>query len=218
MEPTQNRPFQNKKRYLWAFIIGTAIFALVFIISNSIAFLEFQKVSNIQDSLAYKIFEDKIYASFFNQSICTDNSLQNLSQDLGFQGQIIDDMEKKFGKNDPQVLDRKKFYTLVELEHLEFIQAQIKNCNLSMNTILFFYSNKDPDLERSTEIGRLLNEVYLKEPDKITIYSFDINLDSDLIRSLLQKYNVTQSPTLIINGNATVTEPIRIENVQKYLF
>ncbi len=34
----------------------------------------------------------------------------------------------------------------------------------------------------------------------------------------MEKYDVTKSPTLIINNNSTVIEPIRIENVEKHLF
>ncbi|MDD5700083.1 MAG: hypothetical protein PHH00_02735 [Candidatus Nanoarchaeia archaeon] len=217
-EMPAERKFQDKKRYLWAFIIGTAAFILVFLISNGISFLEFQRISSIQDTFAYKMFEDKLYSSFFNQSVCGDESLDKVSQDLGFQGKIIDDLEKKFGKDSEQVLQRKKFYTLVEIEHFEFVQLRIKNCRLSKNTILFFYSNKEKDITRSEEIGRLLNEVYLKNEDNLLIYSFDINLESDLIENLMEKYDVTESPTLIINSNSTVTEPIRIENVENHLF
>lgn len=214
----EERKFQDKKRYLWAFIIGTVAFILVFLISNAISFLEFQRVSNIQDTLAYKIFEDKLYSSFFNQSICGDESLDRITEDLGFQGKIIDALEKKFGKDNEQVLERKKFYTLIEIEHYEFVQQRIENCRLSTNTILFFYSNERIDLERSEEIGRLLNEVYLKNEDDLLVYSFDINLDSDLIEELKEKYNVEESPTLVINNNSTVSEPIRIEDVEKHLF
>jgi len=210
------RKFQDKKRYLWALIIGTIIFLLVFLISNGISFLEFQRISNLQDSIAYKIFEDKLSVSFFNQPVCANESFNKISQDLGFQGKIINDLETKFGKNNEQVLQRKKFYSLIELEHFEFVKSRIENCGLSTNTILFFYSNEDKEIEQSKDVGKLLDEVYSRN-NNIVIYSFDINLNSSLIKDLVEKYKVKSSPSLIINENSTIIEPIRIENVEKFL-
>ena len=97
------RKIVSPLRYLLAFIIGTLIFIAGFIFVYSISYFEYQRISNIQGDLAYDIFKDKTEYSLFGKDICSDESYRKISQDLGFQGRIIDDLEKKFGKNDERV-------------------------------------------------------------------------------------------------------------------
>jgi hypothetical protein len=210
------RTIQSKKRYLFAFLIGTFIFLFGFSLTYSISYLEFQRISNFQETTSYNIFQDKLEHSLFNEDICSINTFKKISEDLGFQGRIIDDLEKKFGKNNKEVLFKKKFYSLVELEHFEFINQINKECEKNIPTILFFYSNLDKDLEKGEDAGRILGVISERNKDLI-IYSFDINLDSDLVKKLLEKYNIKKSPTIIINGKEKVENFKNINNVEKYL-
>jgi len=212
----ENRKIQSKKRYFVAFLIGTFLFISIFILSYSLSYFEFGRISNLQENIAYKIFEDKLDYSLFNNKICSNESFKKVSEDLGFQGRIIDDLEKKFGKNNRAVLFRKKFYTLIELEHLEFVNLLNEKCGLNINTILFFYSNKKDELDRSDEVGRLLGTVYNRNPD-LVIYSFDIDLDTELISKLKEKFDIEISPTVIINDNITIVNPLNINEIEKYL-
>jgi len=210
------REFQSKKRYIVAFIIATLVFILVFFISYSLSYFEFQRVSNLQIKSTYDIFEDKLDYSIFNLGTCSVDSFEKISADLHFQGRIIDDLERKLGKDNRVVLLRKKFYTLIELEHLEFVKMLKQDCGLDIDTILFFYSNEKADLERSEDVGRLLGAIHSKNSEVI-IYSFDINLDSELIEKLKTLYNVEVSPTVILDENTVLVNPKNIEDIEKYL-
>jgi len=213
----EKRELKNGKRYIWAFIISTAIFAMIILVSYSISFVEVQRVSGMQNSLAYSIFQDSLDYSLFNQSVCSNESYEKLSSDLGTQGSIISDLEQKFGKNNQQVLEEKKFYTLVELEHFQFVQTMNKECSFRINTILFFYSNSQKEVSKSEKLGEILSTVYSKHHN-LVIYSFDINLNNTLIEHLKEKYNVTEPLTLIINNNVTVKDPQNINDIEKYIF
>ena len=210
------RPVQSKKRYFMALLIGTAIFILVFFLSYYISYLEFQRVSTFQTETAYEIFENKLNYALFNQGVCSQETFEGISEALGFQGQIIDDLERKLGKNDKNVLLRKKFYTLVELEHLEFINMLNKECNSNINTILFFYSNTQNDLKNSEELGKLLGSVYSRN-ENLIIYSFDINLDSELIYNLKDLYDIEEPSTIIINEDNKLVSPEDISEIENYL-
>jgi hypothetical protein len=212
----ERRKIQSKRRYILAFIIGTLIFIIGFMLTYSISYLEYQRISNMQGEVSYKIFQNKLRYSFFDEDICSLDSLSEISASLGFQGRVIDDLEKKLGKNDEKVLFRKKFYTLIELEHFEFVKEINKKCRAGIPTILFFYSNEKEDAERSEEAGNLLSVVYRRNPD-LMIYSFDINLDSELITSLKEKYRIEESPTIIIDGRLKIVNPENIEKVERYL-
>ena len=216
IDQQKNRGIQSKKRYIWAFIIGTAIFIIGFLISSSISYLEYQRISNLQDQTSYDIFQNKLEYSFFNKDICNNSSFLDISEDLGFQGKIINDLEEKFGKNDKRVLFRKKFYSLIELEHFEFVKLMNKQCRLKINTILFFYSNEKDEITKSEEVGQLLDIVYRRNDD-LMIYSFDFNLDSELIKRLKKRYNIEEPITLIINEKAKLIDLQKIEEVEKLL-
>lgn len=213
----ENRPIQSKKRYLLAFLIGTIIFIFVFLLSYYLSYLEFQRISIFQTETAYSIFEDKLVYGFFDKGFCSNQAIQEISDDLRFQGKIIDDLERKLGKNNKDVLLRKKFYTLIELEHFEFVNLIKDNCNYDINTILFFYSNEDRYLSESEELGRLLGAVYSKNTKNLIIYSFDINLDSNLIETLNKKYEITEPLSLIINGEDKIVDPKSLSDIEKYL-
>ena len=217
MNKISPREFQDKKRYLWAFLIGTALFILVFALTYLLSYIEFQRVSNVQTGLAYDIFSHKLGYTLFENKICETSSYEQLTNDFNFQRAIIADLEEKLGKDNEIVIERKKFYTLIELEHYEFIQMLNKDCKREFDTILFFYSNNDDDLRKSEDTGRLLDAVFNRNPEKLIIYSFDVDLDTALIDDLKDKHGVETSPTIVINGNNTIANPANITEIEKYL-
>lgn len=190
------RKVQSKSRYLMAFIIGTLIFVIGFSITYGLSRAELARINNVQQDTAYSIFSDKLKYSFFEGDICSDASYESVSEDLGLQGRIIDDMERKFGKDDDKVLFRKRFYTLVELEHFEYVLQRNERCQDHVNTILFFYSNEGGKLDASERVGKILGVITDKE---VVIYSFDVNLDSDIVGSLKEKYGISDAPLVVVN-------------------
>ena len=214
MEP---RKVQSKKRYLWSFIIGTVIFILVFTFTHMVAYLQFQRVANLQDPTSYQIFQSKLQYTLFGEDICAEDTYIKISQDLNFQGQIIGDLESKLGKDNSNVLFRKKFYTLIQLEHFEFVKMINQECNKEINSILFFYSNKKADLENSERLGNILGPIYQRNKDNLVLYSLDLNLDSEIMKNLKEKYNVGDESVVIVNEDQRFTKINHINEIEKYL-
>ncbi|PIN94646.1 hypothetical protein COU53_02690 [Candidatus Pacearchaeota archaeon CG10_big_fil_rev_8_21_14_0_10_30_48] len=211
-----NRSIQSGRRYVLAFIIGTVLFFGGFLIVNSLSYLEYQRISNLQDQLAYKIFEDKLGYSLFGQEICSDDAYRKISEDLGFQGRIIDDLERKFGKEDARVLERKKFYSLILLEHFEFVNLINQECGKNIHTILFFYSNDLKYLTHSEDLGRMLGTVYGRN-DNLVIYSFDVDLDSEVIKDLKDKYFIQEPLEILIDGDIKLRGVKSIDEIEQHL-
>jgi hypothetical protein len=209
------RKIQSAWRYFFAFVIGTGLFLLGFLIVNGISYLEYQRVGQLQDVIAYEIFSDKLSFTLFGSEICSEESYREISQDLSFQGRIIDDLEKKFGKGDSRVVEQKKFYSLILLEHFEFVKLRNANCLEQVHTILFFYSNSQSDLESSEELGRLLGSVHGRNED-VVIYSFDVNLDSELISGLKGRYFVQGPLEILIDEKVKVYHPRDVGEIEVY--
>ena len=213
----ENRKYSNKKRYLQAAIIAAILFFLIVQASYFISYLEFERVASLQDPISYKIFEDKLEYSLFDKDICATDTYKKISADLRYQGQLIGQLEARFGINDDQVLFRKKFFTLVQLEHFEFIKLINEECNKSINSILFFYSNKDADLENSEKLGNILSSIYQRNKDNLVLYSLDLNLDNDIMINLREKYSVGEKPIIIINENQRFTKINHISEIEQHL-
>jgi len=214
MEP---RKIQSKKRYLWAFLIGTTIFIFGFALTYSVAYLEYQRISTLQGPLSYKIFQDKLQFSLFGKDICSEDTYKEVSEDLAFQGSITSNLEEKMGKDDKNVLFRKKFYSLILLEHFELVNIINQECDKNINTILFFYSNEKEDIEASEDVGRILGVLHERNEDDLFIYSFDMNLDSKIITSLREKYLVSAPMKIILNENKTFTTLNNIDEIEPLL-
>ncbi len=211
------RKFQSKKRYIYAFIIATVLFLLGFLITYSVAYVEYQRVISLQDPISYEIFKDKIKHSLFNEDICSENSFIEISEDLRIQGSFISAMESNLGKNNKNVLFRKKFYTLIQLEHFEFVKTINKECNKNINTILFFYSNNEEQRDQSENIGRLLSVIFQQNQQNLVIYSFDTNLDSEIINLLKEKYEVSTQIKIIVNEDNSFTTLTNTNQIQPLL-
>jgi len=211
-----NRKFQSKSRYIKAFLIATFVFVLGFAMSYGVSYIELSRINDLQQSINYEIFSDKLDYSLFGEDICSIESYNEISKDLGIQGRIIDDLENRFGKEDRTVLFRKEFYTLALIEHFEFVKERNLMCKDFVNTILFFYSNDYEDLQDSEKIGRLLEIIHSKN-ENVVIYSFDINLRSKLMKQLLNKYGIDKDGILIINNNQFIDGPRTIEEIESNL-
>lgn len=211
------RKIENKMRYVWALLIGTAIFLLGFAITYSVAYFEFQRIISLQGPTSYEIFQDKLQYSLFNKDICGETTYKEVSEDLAFQGSIIGSLEEKLGKEDKDVLFRKKFYTLILLEHLELVNTINKECGKEINTILFFYSNEKEDIEASEYVGEMLGVLHKQNKDNLFIYSIDMNLDSELVRSLNQKYEIKAPMKIILNDKYPFTSLNNIDEIRTLL-
>ncbi|MEK6935541.1 MAG: hypothetical protein AABW67_02045 [Nanoarchaeota archaeon] len=217
MEKTiEKRKIQSKRRYILAFLIGTLLFLLVFGFTYSLSYFEYQRISGLNQELSYGIFKDKLYFSLFNKDLCSLSSFEKVSEDLRFQGDLINTFERKFGKSDKNVLFKKQFYGLVELEHFEFVNQINQRCNSTIQTILFFYSNNEDEIISSEEVGRLLDVVSAQNKNLI-IYSFDLNIKDDLINELKLKYRIENSPTILINQKDKIFYPKNIDQIEQYL-
>jgi hypothetical protein len=211
------RKIISKRRYYFAFLIATLIFLIGISITYSIAYFEFQRISNLQEPISYKIFEDKLHYTLFNKDICLEKNYIAISENLAFQGGIIGQLEEKMGKKNKDVIFRKKFYSLILVEHFELVRLLNEKCDKKINTILFFYSNEEKEIDYSEDVGALLGVLYEQSNDDLVIYSFDINLDSRLIRSLKEVYDVSGPMNIIVNENQKLSSLNNLDEISKFL-
>lgn len=209
---------QSRKRYWVALAISTILFLLVISLSYGFAYFQSDRVSGMQRDAAYSLFEGKSAYTFFEEDICSQKIYSDLRDSLHHQSKVMEGLEDKLGKKDSRVLERKKFYSLLLVEHLDYMQSYNEKCEGKIDIILFFYSNTDELGLASSDAGRLLDVVRSRNPQTM-IYSFDVNLDSKTIERLKQKYEIESDevPLIIVNDSEKIYWEYTLMKVESYV-
>ena len=89
-------------------------------------------------------------------------------------------------------------YFLLEMRTYTFLYQLKEECGYNINLILFFYDIDDSDSERQ---GYVLDSLARGNKD-LHIFSFDREFENDAaINTFRSHYNITKSPSLIINND-----------------
>jgi len=185
-------------KYVAAFSIATLMFILGLTFGIYLMNEKVSAINEMQDSLKLEVMSIELQNILFQDNPCSDSVIP-LEEKLEDITSRITFMENSLGKENKQVLEIKKYYSLIEVNHYLLMKNRKEKCGSDYNLVLFFYSNKDNELE-SEKQGYVLSNLKTKyTSDKIKIYSFDTGLDLDMIRTLIYFYNVTTAPTVIIN-------------------
>ncbi len=210
----ENRPPYLRKLIL-AFILATVIFIGVFILANTIAYNKYQDILHAQEELRYDLLSFEIENELIGKS-CDNFNPYRFSDKVGDMQAVIEILEERFGKTDSRVLEQKKIYSLLEVQHFLYIKEHNLNCEDIFPTILFFYSNQGSFEEEAEKIGRILTSLKKQKPD-IMIYSFDYDIDASIVSLLKQKYNVSSANSLVLDEGIAEQGLDNIDDLPFYL-
>ncbi len=204
-----------KLRVVLAFLIATFLFVTGFLLGYGFSYFKFQEITKQEEAIRFDLLSIDLQSEFL--SSCDEEILNSISGELEEMGSFLGILEEKFGKTDPQVLEEKKKYTLLEVQHFLNMKKYKEICNKSIDTVLFFYSNLPINEDESERIGYILSTLKAKEQEKLMVYSFDFDLDTSMIKILRTVYNVTQENSVVINENKKLEGVDNIEDIEQYL-
>ncbi len=200
-------------RYFLAFVVATVAFIMIFVIANSVTYLNYKQVEK-QTNIIEKYTND--LSENLNNLSCSQEFLIDSSEKLDEVGMRLSLIEKRFGKDDVRVLEQKNLYVKLEIAHFNIIKKLNNECNAKFVTVLFFYSNSQELIDQSERVGTMLATFKNTNPEKVMIYSFDINLVNEQINELKSDYNLTNFPIIVINNKEKLT-PKNIDELDNYL-
>ena len=113
-------------------------------------------------------------------------------------GRLLSSYESKKFYNEDEYNYLKRKYFLLELNAFILFTKMNQNCKTKNHMILFFY-----DIDQGSSIAQGTNLDELVEENKLVyVFSFDRTYTQEpLLESIKTQYNITKSPTLIINSN-----------------
>ncbi|MBI1971063.1 thioredoxin family protein [Candidatus Woesearchaeota archaeon] len=202
-------------KYVAAFSITTLVFIAGIFLGNVISSGKLQTIDVLQQDIAVRTIGSELQYVLLAEHPCENIHANELSQELFEIGSKLAYMEESLGTHDADVLNLKRYYSLLEIRHWLFLKKAQRECNAEYDLILYFYSNEG-DCETCKQQGYVLNTIHRKYP-AVNIYSFDINLDDPVLMTIKRMYNVTSPPTVIIN-NKTMAGFVDKEQVEEELF
>lgn len=205
MPETQQNPRKiNVSLYLAALLISTLIFAAGVYAGKAIEQGNLNSISSDVDAANIRASSlELIYLAGDSANFCpvyTDelSTLDSQTEQLGYQLAYLEDMK---GVSDPVL---KKKYFMLEAEAFLLSQKVNGKCGSNYSTILYFYSNSNCSVCRSTQGPELL-EVKKTLGAGVRIYSFDGDLGSPIVDALKAEYGVSSYPEISVNGRPAVS-------------
>ncbi len=187
------------KKYIITFFITASIFGTAFFVSNYFNNKRIDEIKSIQDSISTNIMSSETQVSLLSDLNCEDVGNNMLSNELNSLAERIEYSEKNIGSNDKEVLQLKKFYSLLEIKDYLLMKRLSLRCDKKFIFALYFYadSKKCADCDKASYILTYLREQY---PD-LRVYSFDYNLDLSAIKTLINVTKITDKlPAIVIDG------------------
>lgn len=186
-----------------ALIIGTVVYAVNYLNQQRV-----QELNSIANQLATDTLSVETQYSLLENAPCEDfvtasstEGATTFSQELSSLGDKLAYAEEHLGETDPQVIQLKTEYTLLEIRDYLLTKQLSRTCHVSPTVVLYFYSNnEDACKDECRRASYDLSYVHQLDPT-MRVYSFDYDLDVEALKTLesLEKVDA-KFPAFVING------------------
>jgi hypothetical protein len=189
------------KKYTYSFLITAIIFATAIFASNYFSQKRLNEIKNIESRIAVDILSSETQFSLLTELSCRDIGTSFLSQELSTLGDRLSYTEEQRGADDPEVMNLKQYYSLLQIKDFLLMQSIKEKCGSSplagVPSIIYFYSNERIDGEKKCEDcereGFVLTRLRQEYPE-MRVYSFDYDLDLSAMQTLISIYNIKDTP------------------------
>lgn len=185
------------KKHILIFIATALVFGAGFFLSDFVSEQKLERLLSLQENLRVDILSLETQFSILEQAPCDNLNESMLTKELYDISQKLTHLENSLGEDDPNFIQLKKFYSILEIKHWLLLKKAAKQCELNLATIIYFYGDKNacPDCNKQ---GYILTYLRKKYP-VLRVYSFDFNLPLSAIKTLKSIYAIKKDlPALVI--------------------
>lgn len=192
------------KKYIYTFVITAVVFATAILASNFFSQKKMNEIKNIESRIAVDILASETQFALLEELSCRDIGNTFLSKELAELGQKLSYTETNRGSDDSEVVNLKRYYSLLQIKDFLLYQKIKQRCGSPKGVvapIIYFYSNEDGECDDCEKEGFVLTRLREEYPE-IRIYSFDYNLDLSALNTLKSIYNIeARLPALLVRDN-----------------
>jgi thiol-disulfide isomerase/thioredoxin len=200
-------------RLVATFVTTTLVFLLGIFFGQYISYYNLSEFKKIQDSIISEVMGYELTFSILSEQDICNMSFEKFIKERIDLGQRLAGLEEKFGPNNEHVLALKERYHLYQIREYLFFRNLRNKCNFSEPLILYFYSH---DCDECIAQGKILDAISGKYKI-ITIYAISYEIDNPAIRALKNVYNITSTPSLVIN-EVTYNKLLRLDEIEKIIY
>lgn len=187
----------SKTKYLAVFATTTLIFIAGIFMGSVMSTKKLTNIQALEQELTIDTMALEVQYLMLVENLCEQINSTPLTDELYKIGTRLGHMENTLGETNIDVLRLKEFYSLLQIRHWLLAKKQKKECDVSKDFILYFYSNLK-DCKTCKEQGFVLDYLHKKDPN-LNIYSFDIHLSNVALETLKKLFVIKNPPSLIIN-------------------
>ncbi|MDD5433300.1 MAG: hypothetical protein PHE77_01430 [Candidatus Pacebacteria bacterium] len=191
----------NWGRHLTVLLATAIIFAGGFYLSNTVVEKKISAITKLQQGLSIDILSLETQFSVLSQAPCKNLNESTLTKELFDISQKLESVGNTLGKDNPDFLMLKKYYSILEIKHWLLLKKAAKDCKTNIVSIIYLYSDKKncPSCENQGYILTTLREKY----PFLRVYSFDYNLALAPLDTIKSIYLLEPSlPITIVNDDA----------------
>ncbi len=191
----------DENKYIAALALACLIFIAGIFLGYIITKGKVSDILNVEKETRYELDSLALEEKLLEDASCSNKNPKIISEKLEDLATKLAYLETEYSKDDPSIIELKKPYTLLELQHYLTLKNIVKECNLDYSFILFFYSNSPEYIDESERQGFVLEYLQKKfTSEKLKIYSFDVDSNLRIINSLKESYGITTIPSSVIDG------------------
>ena len=185
-------------RYIVVFFITLIIFLIAFWFSSFINNYKLNDIKDIQDKISIDISSSETQFQLLSNLSCKDVSATALSDELNNIAEKITYSENNI-KNQDQVTDLKKYYSLLQIKDYLLVEKIQQKCNVPVIPIFYFYTTSE-NCSNCVKQSAVLSQLRAKYPE-LRVYSFDYNLDLSALYTLKKIFKVDDKklPAIYMN-------------------
>jgi len=101
--------------------------------------------------------------------------------------------------SDPYYLQQKRKFNRQEVLYLSLLEQIRDKCDLNQSIILYFYRN-GRICTQCDQQSFVLTHINQKMDEEVAVFSFDSDLDLPSVNVLTSNYNITEYPSMVIEG------------------
>ncbi len=185
-------------RYIVVFFITLTLFLTAIWLSSFINDYKLNDIKDIQDKISIDISSSETQFQLLSNMSCKDVSSSALSDQLNNLAEKITYSEQNIKQQD-QVADLKKYYSLLEIKDYLLMQKIQEKCNVPVIPVFYFYTTSE-NCANCVKESAVLSELRMKYPE-LRVYSFDYNLDLSALDTLKRLFKVDDKklPAIYMN-------------------
>ncbi len=215
--------FKSQKHVFWqALLLTLIVFNIGIFLGYSLEASRASRINKLYVESELELLDLKIQDEAF--SLTNIDCEKAIEENIKFADKVyqeallLERYENANRINDAIILQHKKYDLLRTYFWLNSVRLK-KQCNASYHNVVYFYQYNEPSIAKKAKqktFSNILAELKQRQGNKILLIPIAGDMELSSVSLLLDSYNITELPVVLIDENIKITGIISVENIEKY--